>query len=108
KKRKKRRGRVDRAEDSTIGGEWRNVARGTEGGGRRPRTGTSIPYCAAQCKMHGSPKGRRAPFERSAAASAATATAEPGGRNLMKARVKWLEDVSFVAETGSGHAVVVD
>ena len=26
----------------------------------------------------------------------------------MKARVKWLEHVSFVAETGSGHAVVVD
>jgi putative redox protein len=26
----------------------------------------------------------------------------------MKARVKWLENVSFVAETGSGHAVVVD
>jgi putative redox protein len=26
----------------------------------------------------------------------------------MKARVKWLEGVSFVAETGSGHAVVVD
>jgi putative redox protein len=26
----------------------------------------------------------------------------------VKTRVKWLEDVSFVAETGSGHAVVVD
>jgi len=26
----------------------------------------------------------------------------------MKARVKWVEDVSFVAETGSGHAVIVD
>ena len=26
----------------------------------------------------------------------------------MKARVKWLEQVSFVAESGSGHAVVVD
>ena len=26
----------------------------------------------------------------------------------MKARVKWVEQVSFVAETGSGHAVVVD
>jgi putative redox protein len=26
----------------------------------------------------------------------------------MKARVKWLENVSFVAETSSGHAVVVD
>jgi putative redox protein len=26
----------------------------------------------------------------------------------MKARVRWLEQVSFVAETGSGHAVVVD
>ncbi|HEY7788862.1 MAG TPA: OsmC family protein [Casimicrobiaceae bacterium] len=26
----------------------------------------------------------------------------------MKARVKWLEDVSFVAETGSGHAVLID
>jgi putative redox protein len=26
----------------------------------------------------------------------------------MTARVRWLEQVSFVAETGSGHAVVVD
>ena len=26
----------------------------------------------------------------------------------MKTRVKWVEGVSFVAETGSGHAVVVD
>ena len=26
----------------------------------------------------------------------------------MKARVKWIEDVAFVAEAGSGHAVVVD
>src|SRR5215472_1472366 len=26
----------------------------------------------------------------------------------MKTKVKWLEDVSFVVETGSGHAVLVD
>jgi putative redox protein len=26
----------------------------------------------------------------------------------MKARIKWIENVSFVAETGSGHAVIVD
>ena len=26
----------------------------------------------------------------------------------MKARVRWMEQVSFVAESGSGHAVVVD
>lgn len=26
----------------------------------------------------------------------------------MKARIKWVEDVSFVAESGSGHAVVID
>lgn len=26
----------------------------------------------------------------------------------MKARVKWVEGVSFVAETGSGHTVVID
>lgn len=26
----------------------------------------------------------------------------------MKARVKWVEGVSFVAETGSGHSLVVD
>ena len=26
----------------------------------------------------------------------------------MRARIKWIEGVSFVAETGSGHAVVVD
>jgi len=26
----------------------------------------------------------------------------------MKAKVKWIEDVNFVVETGSGHAVLVD
>jgi putative redox protein len=26
----------------------------------------------------------------------------------MKARVKWIQDVTFVAESGSGHAVVLD
>lgn len=26
----------------------------------------------------------------------------------MKARIKWLEDVTFVGESGSGHAVVMD
>ena len=26
----------------------------------------------------------------------------------MKARVKWVQDVMFVAESGSGHAVVID
>ena len=26
----------------------------------------------------------------------------------MRARIKWVEGVSFVAETGSGHAVVID
>jgi putative redox protein len=26
----------------------------------------------------------------------------------MKARIKWVENVSFVAETGSGHAMVID
>ena len=26
----------------------------------------------------------------------------------MKARVKWVEGVSFVGETGSGHAIVID
>lgn len=26
----------------------------------------------------------------------------------MKARIKWMENVSFVAESGSGHAMVID
>src|SRR5262249_59291485 len=26
----------------------------------------------------------------------------------MKAKVKWIDDVSFVVETGSGHAILVD
>ncbi len=26
----------------------------------------------------------------------------------MKARVKWLEDMTYVGESGSGHAVVID
>lgn len=29
-------------------------------------------------------------------------------RTTMKARVKWVEDVTFVGESGSGHAVVMD
>ena len=28
--------------------------------------------------------------------------------SAMKARVKWSEQVSFVVESGSGHAVVID
>jgi len=31
-----------------------------------------------------------------------------GGGTDMKARVKWVEGVSFVGESGSGHAVVTD
>lgn len=27
---------------------------------------------------------------------------------LMKVRVKWVEDVAFMAESGSGHAVIMD
>jgi putative redox protein len=30
------------------------------------------------------------------------------GRQGMKARIKWVEGVRFVAETGSGHALIVD
>ena len=26
----------------------------------------------------------------------------------MKARIKWVEDVCFVGESGSGHAIVMD
>ncbi|HEY2817646.1 MAG TPA: peroxiredoxin, partial [Casimicrobiaceae bacterium] len=26
----------------------------------------------------------------------------------MKSRAKWIENVAFIAETGSGHAIVVD
>src|SRR5205085_12305912 len=29
-------------------------------------------------------------------------------RTAMKARIRWVEGVSFVAETGSGHSVMVD
>src|SRR5271167_3646621 len=30
------------------------------------------------------------------------------GRQGMKARIKWVEGVRFVAETGSGHGLIVD
>lgn len=30
------------------------------------------------------------------------------GERPMKARIKWVEEVTFVGETGSGHAVVLD
>ena len=39
---------------------------------RRPRTGVSIPYCAAQCKMHITARGRRVQNERSTADRKAT------------------------------------
>jgi putative redox protein len=29
-------------------------------------------------------------------------------RKLMKSRIRWIEQASFVAESGSGHAVVID
>ena len=32
----------------------------------------------------------------------------PDGRQPMKARIKWIENVSFVGESGSGHAIVMD
>src|SRR5690242_369220 len=51
---KKRRGLIDRAEDSTIGGEWRNASGVPKEETASPRTGISIPYCAAQCKVHSS------------------------------------------------------
>jgi putative redox protein len=31
-----------------------------------------------------------------------------GDEELVKARIKWVEGVSFVAESGSGHAIVLD
>lgn len=36
----------------------------------------------------------------------AKAPAADGDR--LKARIKWIDEVNFVAETGSGHAIVVD
>jgi putative redox protein len=36
------------------------------------------------------------------------ALAERHFGNAMKARIKWNEGVSFVAESGSGHAIVID
>jgi len=44
---------------------------------------------------------RRAAEDRTGAVQAEKGT-------LMRTRVKWVEQVSFVAESGSGHAVVVD
>jgi putative redox protein len=31
-----------------------------------------------------------------------------GGGDLMEAKVKWVDGVMFVGETGSGHAIVID
>jgi hypothetical protein len=42
----------DRAEDSTIGGEWRNAPAVPKEETAGPRTGISMQYCGAQCKMH--------------------------------------------------------
>src|SRR5690606_18816674 len=37
-----------------------------------------------------------------------TVSPPPGRRALMQARIKWVQDVTFVGESGSGHAVVMD
>src|SRR5487761_2722505 len=47
---KKRRDPEDRAEDSAIGGEWRNMSAVPKEEVAGPRTVTRIPYCGAQCK----------------------------------------------------------
>src|SRR5690606_5157374 len=37
-----------------------------------------------------------------------TVSPPPGRRALMQARIKWVQDVTFIGEAGSGHAVVMD
>ena len=63
----------------------------------------SLSYCAAQCKRHNCRAALRCPRRRVEAGFSDT-----DGRSRLKATVKWIDQVSFVAETGSGHAVVVD
>ena len=86
-------------------------ARGAEGGSARPRTVAMLPYCAAQCKGFSALQH----YNRHQSATWATAVKWPltfdhyhAGCRTMKARIKWIEKASFVAETGSGHAVIVD
>ena len=78
-----------------------------------------LAYCGAQIKYCTSPVvGAQSPPGGSSG-RAMRATAPEGfmgsrderrsnGRQAMKARVKWVEGVSFVGETGSGHAMVID
>jgi len=103
----------------------------------RPDDETSFPYCAAQCNLDkkdtrtgrsvpspgGNAAGDRDPGgagERGA--SAAVPSRRMPGLELgvvsvyslttrgarMRARIKWTEGMSFVGETGSGHALVID
>jgi putative redox protein len=50
----------------------------------------------------------RAAKRRSASALISQHKPLRAGGDAMKARIKWVEGVSFVAETGSGHALLVD
>jgi len=89
--------------------------------GKRPQDGTgrkSLAYCIATCNgdvaaQHQAnrhsyddgirPAGRWREFGRGLPLHG-----DCDGKGAMKARIRWIEGVSFAAETGSGHALVVD
>ena len=83
----------DRAEDSTIGGEWRNSSAVPKEEDGWPRTVTIIPYCAAQCKTHNSGQETKGAIR--GIDGVCPYNIGLWGGCTMKTRVKWLEDVSF-------------
>src|SRR5690348_14655717 len=99
----KKRGREGRASIPTIGGGWRNDLWRSAGGDPDRRVDLILAYCSAACKTSSLPY----PGGVSLTPQADPVAAHPVGDHV-KARVKWVEGASFVAETGSGHAVVVD
>jgi len=69
-----------------------------------------VAYCAAQCNWH-MWRRNKVPTGRQRRRQCVRSLSMDISGNVeirMKTRVKWIEGVSFVGESGSGHAVVLD
>jgi putative redox protein len=103
---KKKRGLVGPRRIPAIGGEWRNCVRGGKEEDPGPQTQKIIAYRTAQGKLFLRRTILGAMHYNKAVQVSERSHSE--GSNGLKATVKWVDGVSFVVETGSGHALVVD
>jgi putative redox protein len=67
-----------------------------------------LAWCNAQSKRSIKPFVGRRPSAGRRPKGLAVTVDRDGPGETMKTRVKWVEGASFVGETGSGHAVVID